>query len=52
MSLLMREAGMQEVQTCTNLLHPLILYVVKGNEHQALRTQITFWNNRYMIIGN
>jgi hypothetical protein len=42
MSLPMKEAGMQEVRTCTNLLHPLILHAVKGIEHQALRTQITF----------
>jgi hypothetical protein len=45
MSLPMREVGMQEVQTCMNLLHPFILCAVKGNEHQAPRTQITFWNN-------
>jgi hypothetical protein len=52
MSLPTREVGMQEVQTCMNLLHPFILRAVKGNEHQAPRTQITFQNNRYMIIGN
>jgi hypothetical protein len=31
---------------------PFILRAVKGNEHQALRTKITFRNNWYMIIGN
>jgi hypothetical protein len=46
-----REEGMKEVLTCMNLLHP-ILYAVKGNKHQAPRTQIMFWNNRYTIIGN
>jgi hypothetical protein len=37
MSLQTRAAGMQEVQTCMNLLHPFILRAVKVNEHQAPR---------------
>jgi hypothetical protein len=28
---------MQEVQTRTNLFHPLNLHALKGNEHQTLR---------------
>jgi hypothetical protein len=43
---------MQEVQTCTNLLHPFILHTIIANEHQAPRTQIAFQNNQYTIIGN
>jgi hypothetical protein len=52
MSLPTREARMQEVRTRTNLLHPLILRALKGNEHQSPKTQITFHNNQYMIIRN
>jgi hypothetical protein len=43
---------MQEVQTCTNLLHAFILHALKGNEHQAPRAQVMFWNNWYTIIEN
>jgi hypothetical protein len=52
MSLPMREVGMQEVWTSTNLLHPLNLCVLKGNEHQASRARITRQNNWYMVIRN
>jgi hypothetical protein len=52
MSLPMREAGMQQVQTCTNLLHPFIHHALKGSEHQAPRTWITFRKSRYTIIRN
>jgi hypothetical protein len=31
---------------------PFILRAIKGNEHLAPRTQITFPNNHHMIIGN
>jgi hypothetical protein len=31
---------------------PFILYVLKGNELQAPRTQIMFRNNRYTIARN
>jgi hypothetical protein len=48
----MREAGMQEVRTHMNLLHPFNLCALKGNEHQAPRTRITLQNNWYMIISN
>jgi hypothetical protein len=42
MSLPTREAGMKDVQTHMNLLHALKLCALKGNEHLAPRTQITF----------
>jgi hypothetical protein len=43
---------MKENWTRTNLLHPINFHALKGNEHWAPRTRITFWNNRYMIITN
>jgi hypothetical protein len=44
--------GNENARGCTNLLHAFILHALKGNEHQAPRTQVMFWNNWYTIIEN